>query len=143
MKTIKTLFVAMLMILPLAASAQNEGVNFVEGKSLYEVLQMAKKANKLAFVDCYATWCGPCRMMASREFPKKEAGAFFNAKFINAKFDMEAGEGPSISEKYKIEAYPTFLILNAEGKEVARIVGADRIDNFIATVKAELKKINK
>ena len=43
MKTIKTLFVAILMILPLAANAQNEGVNFVEGKSLYEVLQWQRK----------------------------------------------------------------------------------------------------
>ena len=36
--------------------AQNEGVNFVEGKTFAEALQMAKASNKLLFVDCYTSW---------------------------------------------------------------------------------------
>lgn len=130
----KFLLSALMMLTASVASAQSEGVNFVEGKTLYEVLQMGKQQNKMVFVDCYTTWCGPCKMMANREFPKKEAGDYFNAKFVNAKFDMEAGEGPQIAEKYQVQAYPTFLILNAEGELVHRVVGADEITNFIKMV---------
>mgnify|MGYP002525218723 CR=1 FL=1 len=129
---------AVAMMLAATVCAQTEGVNFVEGKTLYEVLQMSKQQGKLAFVDCYTTWCGPCKMMASREFPKKEAGDYFNAKFVNAKFDMEAGEGPEIAKKYQIQAYPTFLILNAEGELVHRVVGAGEIGEFIKRVEAGL-----
>ena len=130
----KMILSALMMLTAFVAYAQSEGVNFVEGKTLYEVLQMGKQQNKLVFVDCYTTWCGPCKMMANREFPKKEAGDYFNAKFVNAKFDMEAGEGPQIAEKYQVQAYPTFLILNAEGELVHRVVGADEITNFIKMV---------
>ncbi len=122
-----------------SVSAQTgEGVNFVEGKTLYEVLQMGRQQGRLVFVDCYTTWCGPCKMMANREFPKKEAGDYFNAKFVNAKFDMEKGEGPEIATKYSVHAYPTFLVLDSLGTLVHRVVGAGPIDEFIKGVDAGL-----
>ena len=43
--------------------AQNNGVKFIEDKPLSDVLAQAGKANKYAFVDVYATWCGPCKYM--------------------------------------------------------------------------------
>ena len=46
--------------------AQNNGVKFIEDKSLSDVLAQAGKANKYAFVDVYATWCGPCKYMTSQ-----------------------------------------------------------------------------
>jgi len=81
------------------------------------------KSELPVLLDCYADWCGPCKMMANNEFPKKEAGDYFNAKFVNAKFDMEKGEGPDIARKYQVTAYPTFLVLNEHGEMVHRVVG--------------------
>ena len=46
--------------------AQNNGVKFIEDKSLSDVLAQAGKANKYAFVDVYATWCGPCKYRCFR-----------------------------------------------------------------------------
>ena len=40
-----------------------KGIHFVNGLSWQEVLQKAKAENKYIFVDCYATWCGPCKAM--------------------------------------------------------------------------------
>lgn len=127
----------LLLALPLLLSTpavKAQGVQFVENKSLAEVLAEAKQADKLVFIDCYTSWCGPCKMMANQEFPKKEAGDYFNPKFINAKFDMEKGEGPDIQNKYGVHAYPTFLILNSDGELVHRQVGADDITTFIANL---------
>ena len=73
----------------------------------------------LVFVDCYTTWCGPCKMMTEEVFPQKEAGDFFNAHFVNVKFDMEKGEGKELSKQFKIRAYPTFLLLNPENRRPA------------------------
>ena len=93
--------------------AQNNGVKFIEEKSLSDVLAQAGKANKYAFVDVYATWCGPCKYMTSQVFPQAAAGDYFNKTFVNAKYDAEKGEGVTVAKTYRVTAYPTFLILNS------------------------------
>ena len=62
-------------------------ISFVEG-TWEEVLEKAKEENKIIFVDVYATWCGPCKMMAKEVFTQQEVADFHNATFINAKFDL-------------------------------------------------------
>jgi thiol-disulfide isomerase/thioredoxin len=104
---------------------------------------MSKAANaadpKLIFVDCYTSWCGPCIEMAKQEFPKKEAGDFFNPKFVSVKFDIEKGEGIDIGKKYDVKIFPTFLILDAKGEEINRVVGKAGIEDFIEKVKGAMK----
>jgi thiol:disulfide interchange protein len=39
-----------------------KGIQFVHNLSWQEILQKARAENKYVFVDCYATWCGPCKM---------------------------------------------------------------------------------
>lgn len=43
--------------------AQPDGIAFRE-LSFANALKMAKEENKLLFVDCFTTWCGPCRMLS-------------------------------------------------------------------------------
>lgn len=132
--------ILMLVAVAFCMSAAAQGVNFVEGKTLSEVEAQAQAEGKLVFVDCYTEWCGPCKMMATREFVKKEAGDYFNAKFVNFKIDMEKGEGPEVGKKYDVSAYPTFLILESNGELRGRCVGASGIDEFIKKVEAVLKE---
>jgi uncharacterized protein YyaL (SSP411 family) len=58
----------------------------------------AKKENKLIFVDAYASWCGPCKLMVKNIFPLKTVGDYYNSHFINAKIDMEKGEGIELAK---------------------------------------------
>ena len=109
----------------LQAQEAKGGVDFVEGKTFAEALAMAKESGKMLFVDCYTSWCGPCRMMATKVFPQKVVGDYFNEKFVSIKIDMEKGEGPELHKRFTVKAYPTFLFLDADGKEVNRIVGGD------------------
>ena len=80
----------------------SQGVDF-KSVSLKEALEQAKTQGKMVFVDCYTTWCGPCKMMTEQVFPQKEAGDFFNTHFVNVKFDMEKGEGKELSTRFKIK----------------------------------------
>lgn len=64
--------VVLLFCAPLSAQ-ESEGVRFVE-KPFKDVLAQAKAENKMVFIDCYTSWCGPCKMMAAKEFPKKVMG---------------------------------------------------------------------
>lgn len=114
--------------------AQNEGVNFVEGKTFAEALQMAKESNKLLFVDCYTSWCGPCRMMSTKVFTQKKVGDYFNKEFVCIKVDMEKGEGPELHKRFTVRAYPTFLFIDGDGNEVNRIVGGSDADRFLKMV---------
>ncbi|GGH10297.1 thioredoxin family protein [Pedobacter zeae] len=120
-----------------------QGINF-ETTSL--AVAMGKAGNpaepKLILVDCYTTWCIPCLEMSQQEFPKKVAGDYFNPRFVSIKFDMEKGEGKEIGKKYNVTTYPTFLILNAQGQEINRIVGKASAEEFIEKAKSALDPKN-
>jgi thiol-disulfide isomerase/thioredoxin len=100
-----------------------QGIEFEHDKSFEEVLKMAKTQNKLIFMDCFTTWCGPCKRLSSMVFPDPAVGEYYNKSFINTKFDMERGEGPNLAAKYAIRAYPTLLWLNGNGDVVHKVVG--------------------
>lgn len=120
------------LLFPLFALAQNNsGIQF-QNLSWSQLLAKAKTENKLIFVDAFTTWCGPCKQMSAEVFPAKSVGIFFNANFINAKIDMEKGEGLMIAEKYQVEAYPTYLFVNGDGKIVHKAIGYYEVADFIS-----------
>lgn len=90
------------------------GIRFIEA-DWNKALAEAKKQHKLIFLDAYASWCGPCKLLKKNTFPDKEAGEFFNANYINVAIDMEKGDGPALGEKYAVNAYPTLIITDADG----------------------------
>jgi thioredoxin-related protein len=128
----KGLFLLM-FCLSLGLSAQDAavGMQFSE-KSFDELLAQAKEEDKLIFIDAYTTWCGPCKMMARKVFPAERVGNFYNDRFINAKFDMEKGEGLTLARKYRVRAYPTYLFVNGEGELMHKALGYIPQDEFIA-----------
>ena len=90
------------------------GIRFIEA-DWKKALAEAKKQHKLIFLDAYASWCGPCKLLKKKTFPDKEAGEFFNANYINVAIDMEKGDGPALGEKFAVNAYPTLIITDADG----------------------------
>src|SRR5687768_1329644 len=92
----KMLAVAFLLSLSAIASAQ-DGITFYEG-SWDNLLAEAKAKNKPVFVDCYASWCMPCKMLEKNVFPDKAVGGLYNQEFLNYRIDMEKGEGPELAK---------------------------------------------
>ncbi|GAA5085474.1 hypothetical protein GCM10023210_06330 [Chryseobacterium ginsengisoli] len=88
-----------------------------------ELVAKAKKENKLLFIDAYTSWCGPCKMMEKNTFTQKAVGDYYNANFVNARFDMEKGEGREIATKFGVRSYPTYLFLNGDGELVSQNFG--------------------
>ncbi|MGZ4034449.1 MAG: thioredoxin family protein, partial [Bacteroidia bacterium] len=96
-----------------------------------EILAQAKKENKMIYLDCYTSWCGPCKWMAKNVFTNDTVADFYNANFINVEFDMEKGEGIDLAKKYDIRAYPTMLFLTADGEQLHRTCGSTPARNFV------------
>lgn len=134
----KRLLITLSLILSVAvASAQVE----FESSTYSALLLKAKTENKLIFMDCYAEWCGPCKYMDANVFTDKSVGEFMNKNFLNAKFNMEEGDGLSVARKYKVTSYPTFLIINSGGDEVVRLVGSSSPSEFISRIEKSLKEV--
>lgn len=101
--------------------------------SFADVVAQAKNEGKMIFFDAYTTWCGPCKMMDSQVFVDPKVAAFFNENFINAKFDMEAGEGPELKQKYGVAAYPTFIFIDRNNEEsVHQLVGFIKAEGLLS-----------
>lgn len=136
MKKLLLVFVGLLCSVVLFAQT-----NFQE-LSLEKAREQAKAENKPIFLDCYTSWCGPCKMMANDVFTLEAAGDYFNKNFVCVKTDMEKGEGPAIGKQYRVDAYPTFLIINSDGKLMHKVVGAMSLEELIENVECGLKANN-
>ncbi|GAB4380434.1 MAG: hypothetical protein Kow0075_11720 [Salibacteraceae bacterium] len=116
-----------------------QGIVFFEG-SWEEALAEAKKQNKPIFLDAYASWCGPCKLMKARVFTNPEVGAFFNEHFVNYEMNMEKGIGPKVARNYGVTAYPTLFFLDPDGKILKRAVGYHHPEQLIEVGKLALSR---
>ena len=129
------LFTLLALCLTLQAQAQTEGIQFEkEGTLFKDAVAKAKQTGKMVFLDCYTSWCGPCKMMANTVFPQEKVGAYMNPRFVSIKINMEQGEGVELAKKLQISAYPTFVFFNGDGQEVGRFLGGCQADEFIKNV---------
>ncbi|KAH7417889.1 thioredoxin-like protein [Cadophora sp. MPI-SDFR-AT-0126] len=78
----------------------------------------ALKDNKIVVLDCFAVWCGPCKVIAPQVV--KFSDEFPDAHF--AKLDVD--EVPDVAQELGIRAMPTFLIFK-DGEKVKEVVGAN------------------
>ena len=120
--------------------AKNEtGIHFIE-QDWDKALKTAQDQDKLVFLDIYATWCGPCKMLKQYTFTDAKVGEFFNKNFINISVDGEKGVGPSLAEKYAIEGYPSLIVADATGKPVLITAGYIPSDILMKFANEALKR---
>ncbi len=118
-----------------ASANAADGIQFTDA-SWRDILKKAKAEKKVIFLDAYASWCGPCKLLQKNVFTKKAVGDFYNEKFINVKMDMEKGEGPALSQVYPLEAYPTLLFIDGNGRVLKKVLGLQTPENLIAIGKS-------
>ena len=109
------------------ASAQ---INFFEG-TFREALTQAKKEKKAVFVDFYAHWCEPCKIMEKEVFSMPEVGEYLNRKFVCCKLNVEASENKETVQTYQVSVLPTMLFLNEKGEVLRTLNGVSAPDAFI------------
>jgi thioredoxin-related protein len=111
--------------------AESEGgIQFHKG-TWSEAMALAKKENKLVFLDISASWCGPCKKLKANTFTDAEVGKYYNSNFINVELDGEKGEGVNLAHKYGVRGYPTLLFINPDGEIVQGTAGYHNPKQFL------------
>ena len=83
-----------------------------------ETFEKAIAGEQAVLVDFWATWCGPCRMIAP---VIEEVAAEFDGRAVVGKVDVD-GE-PGLAQRFGVMSIPTLIVLKG-GKVVERAVGA-------------------
>jgi thiol-disulfide isomerase/thioredoxin len=118
------------------AAAENAGVRF-RPLSFEAACQAASDEKKIVFIDFFTTWCGPCKELDKTTWLDAAVGSLLRDKAVALKIDAEK-EGKDLARRYKINAYPTLLLLQPDGTELDRIVGYRPADKFMAEFSAGL-----
>lgn len=118
---------------------EKQGISFYEG-TIQEAFEKAKSENKLVFVDCYTTWCGPCKMLKQYTFKDVILGDYMKENYVSLAIDMETPEGEILAKKYGIEAYPTLLFLDKYGRVVNHQVGGIGAEALLAKAEQTVRK---
>lgn len=100
---------------------RREGIAYATDADWMSILNLAKKENKYIFVDCYATWCNPCKRMDKDVFENDSVVDYINEKFVSVKiqFDTTSKDDKHVKQwheiakqfrvEYGINKFPTFL----------------------------------
>jgi thioredoxin-related protein len=128
----------------------NPGIIWIENLTWEQIKEKAKVENKFIFVDAYATWCAPCKLMDKEVFPDRAVGEFLNERFICVKVQMDETEKDNenikswyadsryIKNTYKPDSYPCFLFFAPDASLAHKGAGLQRPEKFIALAKEAL-----
>lgn len=135
MLSIRRSFILILLIFHAYVYGQGNGVQFDNKLSWAQIKEKAKREDKYIFVDCFATWCGPCKAMEKEVYILDSVGKIINKSFISVKLQMDQTSGDdeytkswySISKNfqslYDIASFPCYLFFSPDGKLVHRDLG--------------------
>ena len=99
--------------------------------SLAKALSKAQASRQRVLADFTAPWCYSCYYMEKNVL----GGPAFAAAargLVLARIDVDKPEGRALKQKYRVNFLPTFLVLDAAGKETGRILGEQREEDFVA-----------
>lgn len=129
----------LLLLLALGAGMAQAQVRF-ETKTTDAVREMAVRSGKLVFIDLYADWCPPCRMMERDVFSRSDVGEFMERYFVAAKYNTDKTTGRELLKKYGNGSIPLYLIFDTEGDLLGRIQGAADAGTFLDNLRQILAR---
>ena len=100
-----------------------------------DVLHFASSENKLIFVDVYADYCKPCKIMDKEVFGNLEIASYMNPRFINYKVDAGDDFHNEFENSFDVEHLPATFIFDPSGKELFTFVGMHTPEKLMTEVR--------
>lgn len=114
----------------LVATAPSTTVSFAS--SSWDTAKTKAVANKkLFFVDFDASYCATCRNMDESTYMDATLAKYIENNVVALRVDVQDFDGVMWSQQYEVEALPTMLVFDANGKLVKRLVGYQSAANLL------------
>ncbi|HEY1077754.1 MAG TPA: thioredoxin family protein [Fontimonas sp.] len=122
-----------------AGPAAATPVPATEALSFEQARALAQQRGQPLIVDFHAPWCYSCYYMASHVLtgPQWEA---VEARSVVVEVDADSPEGAALKEQHGIKALPSYLVLDAQGQELGRILGEQTRSDFYAALEGLLAR---
>ena len=117
------------------ASSPNSKSNSTNNSTMVQVIQSeaefqtAIQASNLVVVDFFATWCGPCKMIAP--MLEKFSNDYSNVTF----YKVDVDQLPTVASSQEVTSMPTLLFFKS-GELVGKVVGAN-----VGAIKQNIDKL--
>ena len=117
MRTIATSFatICLLACVVLTASAQGRDAWVQDWR---EARELAQSQQRLVLLHFYSQTCPPCQRLERNVFPRPEVGRALGSGYVAVKIDVD--QHPELVKFYRVQQWPTDVIVDPRGKEVYR-----------------------
>lgn len=88
--------------------------------TLDSAFQLAQRTGQEILLYFTARWCGPCNRMDMYVYPDSTVANTLKYKYLSLKVDIDSEYGKKLASRYQVAAYPTFIVLNGQGKTLKR-----------------------
>lgn len=149
MKALTALF-AIFLIQAALTSAQPKQTNSIADSkiqwvALDDLQELNKKEPRKVFIDIYATWCGPCKLMDKKTFADPTIVQYVNDHYYAVKLNGEGKKQVNIFGKtmteaelaysFQIRGYPSIVFMDESMQPYEPVAGYIPAQNFIKMLK--------
>lgn len=101
------------------------------GSSMDKHLAASRTDGKPLVLQFYTSWCGACKRFDSTILPDPAVEqALEDVSFV--RYDAESSAGSVHAKRYGVSAFPTFIVVDADGEPVAMIRGLPTVSRFVS-----------
>ncbi|WP_370307254.1 thioredoxin family protein [Sinimarinibacterium flocculans] len=118
---------------PAVATVEPEVAVAKQKLSFEEAGELARERRQPLLVEFHAPWCYSCYYMATHVMTGPQWTAVHDRAVV-VEVDADAPQGAALKARYGIRALPSYLVLDAEGDEIGRILGEQTREAFYAAL---------
>jgi thioredoxin-like negative regulator of GroEL len=101
--------------------------------SFEQAQQLARERRQPLLIEFHAPWCYSCYFMATHVMTGPQWHAVHDRAVV-IEVDADAPEGAELKTRFGIRALPSYLVLDADGDELGRILGEQTRADFYSTL---------